>query len=217
MKLVTFNTAIELICFLAALFLLPRDKDLAWKLMIPYLFLTFLVETAGLYLRKHGISNLELYNGFLVLECFFTSFFFFMLYRIYNVKLRWLIVWLTTFATVYVIEIIYYDFSSFTSLAATIMSVVFVLSCLYFYYLKLKDELYEPLLSSASFWWISGSLFFYFGSTVCNLFFDYLRENEPGKYNQSVRYLIFNILNIILYSFWIFSFICRYRQRRSSL
>lgn len=217
MKLVTFNTAIELICFLAALFLLPKDKDLAWKLIIPYLFLTFLVETAGLYLRKQGISNLELYNGFLVLECFFTSFFFFRLYRIYQVKLKWLIGWLTTFSAVYVIEIIYYDFSSFTSLAATIMSVVFVLSCLYFYYLKLKDELYEPLLSSASFWWISGSLFFYFGSTVCNLFFDYLRENEPGKYNQSVRYLIFNILNMILYSFWIFSFICRYRQRRSSL
>jgi hypothetical protein len=212
----TFNTIIELACFLAALVFLIKDKDPAWKLVIPYLLITFLVETIGLYLRQKGIPNLPIYNGFLVVECIFNSFFFFHLYKSYQNHLRWLVAWLCLFFILYFTELIYNDFSSFTSITASIMSVVFVLACLYFYYLKLKDETYEPLLASAPFWWISGALFFYFGSTVCNLFFDYLKQYEVGTYHRSVRYLIFNILNIILYSFWIFSFICRYRQKKSS-
>lgn len=218
MKLVTFNTAIELICFLAALVFLLKDKSAAWRLFIVYLFFTFLVETTGLYMRKHGISNMELYNGFLLVECSFISYFFFNLYKVYQYKLKWLVGWLVAFLAMYLTELAYYDFDfdNFTSVTATIMSVFFVLVCLYYYYRKLEDESYEPLVSSASFWWVSGALFFYFGSTACNLFFDYLSTHEPGHYDRSVRYLIFNILNVIMYSFWTFSFICRYRQRKSS-
>jgi len=218
MKFVTFNTAIELICFLAALVFLRKDKSAAWKLFILYLLFTFLVETTGLYLRKHGISNMELYNGFLIFECSFISYFFFNLYKSYQYKLKWLIGWWVAFLVMYITELAYYDFefNNFASITATVMSVVFVLASLYYYYRKLEDESYEPLLSSASFWWISGVLFFYFGSTACNLFFDYLQQHEFGTYDRSVRYVIFNILNVILYSFWTFSFICRYRQRKSS-
>lgn len=169
-------------------------------------------------MRSHSISNIKLYNGFLVVECLFISYFFFNLYKDFHYKLRWLIGWLVLFFAMYIAELGYYhfDFNNFTSITATIMSVVFVLASLYYYYCKLEDESYEPLLSSASFWWVSGALFFYFGSTACNLFFDYLAEYEVGRYNKSVRYLIFNILNIILYSCWTFSFICRYRQRKFS-
>ncbi|RZK59085.1 MAG: hypothetical protein EOO91_06210 [Pedobacter sp.] len=216
MRLITFNTSIEFICFLAALTFLIKVKDGAWKLLIPYLLLAFSIETAGLYLRTHGISNLELYNGFLILENLMISYFFFNLFKPYAVKVKWLIGWLGVFFTLYIIEIVYSDFKDFVSITASIMSVVFVLASLYFYYLKLKDESYEPLISSASFWWVSGSLFFYFGSTVCNLFFDYLKEYEVVQYNRSVRYVIFNILNVILYSSWIISFICKYRQKRFS-
>lgn len=216
MRLITFNTAIEFICFLAALVFLIKVKDVAWKLLIPYLLFIFLIETTGLYLRTHGISNLRLYNGFLVLEGVFISYFFFHLYKPYAYKLKWLMGWLCIFFTMYITECIYHDFNGFASITASLMSVVFVLVGLYFYYRKLKDESYEPLVSSASFWWVSGTLFFYFGSTVCNLFFDYLKEYEVVHYNQSVRYVIFNILNIILYSFWILSFICKYRQRKFS-
>ena len=189
---------------------------MTWKLLIPYLLVTFLAETTGLYMRTHGRSNFQLYNGFLIVESVFTSFFFFQLYKIYKVKLGWLIGWWVAFAVIYLTEMISRDFGSYTSLTATAMSVVFVIACLYFYFLKLKDEVYEPLLKSAPFLWISGSLFFYFGSTACNLFFDYLSENELTSYSHSLRHVIFNILNTILYSFWIFSFICRYRQRKYS-
>lgn len=214
MKFVTINTAVELLCFLAALVFLLKDKSTAWRLLIFYLLLTFLTETTGLYLRKMGIANLHVYNAFLVFECVFISYFFFTLYKVYGYQIKWLLGWLFVFALMYVTELTYYNFETFVSITATIMSVVFVFVALYFYYLKLEDDQYESLSTSAPFWWVSGALFFYFGSTVCNLFFDYLKQYEVGKYDKSVRYLIFNILNIILYSFWTFSFICRYRQRK---
>jgi hypothetical protein len=70
------------------------------------------------------------------------------------------------------------------------MSVVFVLASLYFYYLKLKDEHFEPLMFSAPFWWVSGTLFFYFGSTACNNFLDYLPSMKAITFSRSIRYII---------------------------
>jgi uncharacterized membrane protein YfcA len=214
MKLITPNTAIEFACFLAALLFLYKDKSAAWRLLIPYLFLTFVTEMIGLYMRLIiGMSNLKVYNTFLILECLFNSYFFFSLYTAYKYKLKWLLIWLGFFAAMYLTEMVYNGFKGFVSITATIMSVVFVLACLYYYYLKLKDEQYEPLLLSPAFWWVCGTLFFYFGSTVCNLFFDYL-SNQSVAYSRSARYAIFIMLNITLYSCWTLSFICRYRQRK---
>jgi predicted PurR-regulated permease PerM len=212
----TFNTALELTCFLAALFFLSKDKDPVWKLFIPYLLITFLVETMGFYMRMHNMSNFRLYNVFLIVECLFTSFLFFHLYKSYKVKFAWLIGWWIVFAVFYLAEMIERNFANYASFTSTFMSVVFVVACFYFYFLKLKDQAYENLATSAPFLWVSGALFFYFGGIVCNLFFDYLSQNELSSYNHSVRYIIFNILNTTLYTFWIYSFICRYRQRKYS-
>nr|WP_294943265.1 hypothetical protein [uncultured Mucilaginibacter sp.] len=215
-KLITLNTAAEFLCFLAALIFLYRDKSAAWRLFMFYLLLTFCTETTGLVMRKvYGMPNLQLYNIFVLAECSFTSIFFYNLLKPYGYSIKWLYGWLATFALMYTAELWFTHFKEFAAFSAAGMSIVFVLACLWFYYLKLTDERYEPLLSSGEFWWVSGALFFYFGSTACNIFFDYLSQNEVSTYNGSIRYIIFNVLNIILYSFWSFSSICRYRQRRS--
>ncbi|MEO7212577.1 hypothetical protein [Mucilaginibacter sp.] len=215
-KLFTLNTVAELICFLVALIFLYRDKSAAWRLLIVYLLLTFAAETTGLVIRKVFLSpNLPVYNTFVVVECFFTSYFFYTLFKPYGYSMKWLFGWLALFTVMYISELFYVQFADFVAVTASIMSIVFVLACMWFYYLKLTDERYEPLLQSAEFWWVSGALFFYFGSTACNIFFDYLKQNEVSTYNSSIRYIIFNVLNIILYSFWSFSSVCRYRQRKS--
>ena len=214
MKLATPNTAIEFVCFLAALIFLFKDKDAAWRLLIPYLFLTFAVETLGLYMRLIlGVNNITVYNCFLILECLFNSYFFYSLYKHFKYSAKWLYAWLGFFAAMYLAEMMYDKYQGFVSITASVMSVVFVLAALYYYYLKLRDEHYEPLLVSPHFWWVCGTLFFYFGSTVCNLFFDYMSTQSYAD-NRSVRYIIFIMLNITLYSCWTFSFICRYRQRK---
>jgi len=216
-NLITLNTASEFICFLVALIFLYRDKSATWRLFIVYLLLTFAAETTGLVIRKVFLTaNLPVYNSFVVVECFFTSYFFYIIFKAYGYSIKWLYSWLAVFTVMYISELTNKHFADFVDITASIMSIVFVLSCMWFYYLKLMEVGYEPLLASAQFWWVSGALFFYFGSTACNIFFDYLKTNEVSSYNGSIRYIIFNVLNVILYSFWSFSSICRYRQRKSS-
>jgi cell shape-determining protein MreD len=213
---ITLNTSAELTCFFVALVFLLKDKDPVWRMVIPFLMLTCLVEFFGIHMRKvWGVPNGLLYTLFLLAECSFISYFFHHLYKRYFNKPRWLFGWLAVFLTIYVTETTIRGFGSYASVSAIVMSIAFVLAALLFYYLKLKDEQFEPLLTSPSFWWVSGCLFFYFGGTACNVFFDYLKNNEVSSYSGSIRHQIFIILNIILYSFWSVSFICRYRQRKS--
>ncbi|MFA6248808.1 MAG: hypothetical protein WC615_17830 [Mucilaginibacter sp.] len=217
MIFISVSTVSEFLCFLVALLCLYKDKAVAWRLFIPFLLLTCVVEVIGIYVREFvHIPNYAIYNFYILFECVFTSYFFFYLYKAYQYKLKWLLVWFALFAVMYIAELLYNNFSNFVSVTASVMSVVFVLASLYFYYLKLKDEHFEPLVFSAPFWWVSGTLFFYFGSTVCNNFSKYLAMYEIIAYKYSVRYLIFNLLNIIMYIFWSYAFICRYRQRKSS-
>jgi hypothetical protein len=211
----TANTVSELVCFLGALIFLYKDKDPVWRLMILFLMATCVTEFTGVYLRNKHISNLAIYNVYLIIECGFTSYFFYHLYKNYAHKLKWLVVWLVFFGAMYITEMLIIHFNDFAAVSAVVMSVVFVLASLLYYYSKLRDEQFEPLLLSAAFWWVSGALVFYFGSTACNLFFNFLKEYEYSSIGRSTRYIIFIILNILLYSFWLFSFICRYLQRKS--
>jgi hypothetical protein len=41
-------------------------------------------------------------------------------------------------------------------------------------------------------------------------------QDQISAVTHSARYIVFSILNIILYSCWSYSFICRYFQRTSS-
>ena len=217
MIFITINTVLEFLCFLVALLCLYHDKATAWRLFIPFLLLTCVVEIAGIYIREFmRLPNFAIYNVYVLFENGFTSYFLFYLYKDYQYKLKWWLAWMGIFTALYITELLLNHFKNFVSVTASVMSVVFVLACLYFYYIKLKDEHFEPLLFSAPFWWISGTLFFYFGSTVCNNFWNYLSAYEITAFNYSIRYIIFNFLNIIMYTFWSYAFICRYRQKRSS-
>jgi hypothetical protein len=109
------------------------------------------------------------------------------------------------------------DFKKFSSITASVISVVFVLASLLYFYKKTTDDHFEKLTIYPPFWWVSGTLFFYFGSTVCNILFDYLSLHPSAVFSFSVNYVIFNILNIILYLLWSYSFICRYLQQKSLL
>ncbi|NHA04255.1 hypothetical protein G7092_10635 [Mucilaginibacter sp. HC2] len=213
LKYFTINTVSEFICFGVALFCLFKDKSNAWRFFIVYLLVTCIVEILGIQCRKvWHTSNFMLYNIFVVVECTTISCFFYYLYKQYQYKSMWLIVWLIVFFVCYGAEMVTEKFNSFVFETTTLMSIVFVLASLNYYYLILKDEQFRQLSNYAPFWWVNGVLFFYFGSTACNIFFDYFMEDK-SLISGSVRYMIFNIIDIILYCCWSYSFICRYRQR----
>ncbi len=213
----TVNTIIELICLLIGCFCLYNDKQPMWRFFILYLFLICLTEISAIYMRKVlSVSNLPLYNIFLIVECFSISIFFYNILKKYVNRIKWLMAWLFLFVIMYATEMISNHFSNFVFKTASAISFVFVLACLYFYYLMLRDEKFEKLGSYAPFWWVNGTLIFYFGSTATNIFFDYLIMDQFSKFQHSIRYIIFNVLNISLYLCWSYAFICRYRQRKSS-
>jgi len=217
MIFITINTVAEFICFLAALIFLSNEKIAAWKLFIAYTLLTCIVEFSGIYMNRVAhIFNHHLYNVFLLFECGMVSYTLYNLYKPYKDTRKWLLAWYSIFMIVFITELFATHFKGFVSITATVMSVMFVFACLYYYYLKLMDEQFEQLAFSAPFWWVSGSLFFYFGSTTCNVFFDYMSHSSTVIYGHSIRYYIFNLLNIILYAFWSYAFLCRYLRRKSS-
>lgn len=213
----TINTISVFCCFVIAALFLFKDKSSYWQLLIAYLLITCLIEIAGIHIRKiwHR-PNYPVYNALTLIDGFVISTFFYYLYTSYvNIK-RWIRAWLILFIGIFIGEMVSGQFGKFVYITTSVMSVAFVLAALYYYYLMLKDEKARQLWQDASFWWVNGALFYYFGSTACNLFFDYLAQVPTQVFSLSVRYIVFSILNIILYSCWSYSFLCRYRQRKSS-
>ncbi len=210
----TVNTVAELTCLLVAAFCLIKDKTPIWRYFIVYLLLTFVTEMTGSYLRKMtDISNAPLYNIYLLIECGFISCFFYNLYLQYTNKRSLLVTWLCIFLVMYVLEGLQFHFAKFVNVTASTESVVFVLASLYFYYLILRDDQYIVLNSYAPFWWVNGTLIFYFGSTATNIFNDYL-VHEIKLITMSIRYVTYSILNVLLYACWSYAFICRFLQRK---
>jgi hypothetical protein len=163
---------------------------------------------AGLLIgRKYG-NNQWVYNIFLLSEAGFTNLIFAAFYDKYTHNKSIIISGLIIFIILYIYEVISHGFLKYNNLTYSVMSVQFVLYSLYFFYLLLKDDHYINLKFSSEFWWIAGTLLFYFGNTASNLFDDKLYSISNGQKNDLTNF-IFKALNIILYSCWSYSFICR--------
>ena len=116
---------------------------------------------------------------------------------------------LLLFSGVYIYEIITNGFLKYVYPAYILLSVQFVIFSLYYYYLQLKSDEYIILKHSSEFWWVAGTLLFYFANTTCDIFDDDLKSVMIAPLHQHLTYFIYKILNIILYGFWSYSFICR--------
>jgi len=156
------------------------------------------------------------YNIFLVIECTVLNYFFYHLLKVYLDLKKLLTGWLVIFLLFYFTELYVKHFNAYVSVSSTIMSVELVLAGVYYYYRLLKEEKYRQLSKDASFWWVNGTICFYFAGMACNIFFNYLLLPDKTPIAYSARYMVFSIINVILYSCWSYSFICRYFQRTSS-
>jgi hypothetical protein len=212
----TVNTISEFFCFLISILCLYRDKDKVWKGFILFLLLTCVVEVAGIHVGKRlHRPNFMIYNIFLVIECAVLNYFFYHLVKT-TINLKKLLTgWFVSFLLFYFTELYVKHFKAYVSVSSTIMSVEMILISIYFYYLLLKEEKFRQLSKYAPFWWVNGVICFYFGGVACNIFFSYLLQQRLGVM-PSARYIVFSILNVILYACWSYSFICRYFQRTSS-
>lgn len=212
---ITVNTLSEFFCLVISILCLYREKDKVWKSFILFLLLTCLVEIAGIYIRKELYRpNFMLYNFFLVIECAVVNYFFYHLLKANHNLNKLLTGWLVIFLLCYFVELFVNHFNTYVSTTSTVMSVELILASIYYYYRLLKEEKFRKLSKDASFWWVNGTICFYFAGMAFNIFFKYLFQDIPV--NTSASYIVFSILNVILYSCWSYSFICRYLQRTSS-
>lgn len=205
----TVNTISELACLLFATICLKNDTSFTWRSMILYLLVTCIAEFYGVYIEKEEQQNYWVYNIFLLFDTGFMNLMFTYIFKQYHQSKFIVVPGIVFFIILYAYELIVQGFSlskKYNNLTYTVMSVIYVLYGVYYYYLLLKDERHIYLKYSAVFWWVAGTLLFYFGDTACNLFSNQLRAL---KIYQHLSYFIFALLNIILYGFWSYSFICR--------
>lgn len=206
----TLTTITEIICFAIACVCLLKDSVLAWRYMIIYLFLTCVTELAGAYISgpNFSVSNHWVYNIFLICEIGFTHLMFYYLLSKYMNSKPIIVIGLAILGVIYIYEIFEHGFLTYNNITYSVMSVLFVIYSLYYYYLLHTDNAYINLKYSAEFWWVVGTLFFYFAATAGNLFRNYLASVVLSN-GHHLSYYIFRILNIILYGCWSYSFICR--------
>ncbi len=169
---------------------------------------------SGIYVKKlyladrvHVHSNAWLYNILLIFQAVFFNLFF---EKILNKYRNCKPVILSGFAVLmilYAYELYTHGIFEYNNLTNTVMSVLMVLYSLFFYFNLLNDDGYADLKFLPSFWWVSGILFFYFGATACNLFYEKLKP--VFMLHQGYLRNIYSVLNIILYGCWCYSFICR--------
>jgi len=210
-----FSQVFEIICLIIALRYLGRFGNTFWGSFRWFMLITVILEVTGHILRSRGINNHGLYNLYMPVE---TLFYYYVLYRLcrdYFKVAYWLIPFTGIFCILYLYESISTGFSRYSYITNSVMSVSVVIICCLYYYYFLKKEEYVNIYEHAPFWIITALFFFYLGSTACNVFWSYL-SNIYATQQIPVRFIIFALLNFIMYGCWSYSFICKYRQTISS-
>jgi len=199
---------IEVICFIIASLCLLKANPRIWQYQIAYLCVVCTVELTGVYLKRHHQGNQWIYNILLLFEILFICLMFRYLFSRYIRGRAIIICGLTILIILYIYELSVHGFLIYNNITYTIMSVVYILYALFYYYLLLKDESYIDLKFSCEFWWVTGILFFYFGSTAANLFHGRLSGIKITS-KHFLPYYIFIVLNYLIYGCWSYSFICK--------
>ena len=180
--------------------------------MFAFLLLTCLFEIAGKIIGKRSNNNDWIYNIFVIAETLFTYAMYVYLVRHYARNIKIHIVLFCLLTLLYLYEVTLHGFFVFNNITTAVMSVMFIGYSLYYYYLLIKAPRYVNLNNHPAFWWVAGSLLFYYGTSVITLYDAIFQANYSLVFTY--RYYAYLCFNIIHYGLWSYSFICRYRQRQ---
>lgn len=210
----SINILIEVCCLIAALYFLRNDNAMFSRITIAYLVVVCLTEISGLIFTKtvHQ-SNAWIYNIFIIFEAAYISYGLYVALKSFTKKsLVICIIPMAIFCGTYLFELNKHGFFKFNTLTVNIYSVFFVIISLIYFHLLVKQKNPIILKINPQFWWVTAVLFYYFGSTIYNLFVYFLYQQFPKSYIV-LAYTMLG-LNLVLYSIWIYSFICNSRQRK---
>lgn len=208
------NILIEISCLTASLFFLRNDITKFSCITTVYLVIVCATEIIGLfYVKTFHQSNAWIYNIFIIFEATYISYGLYLALKFLTSKAIIICSFpLIIFCSTYILEIFNHGYLRFQTLAIAIESVLFVFISLIYFYLLIEQKKPINLKIHPQFWWVAGVLFYYFGSTIYNLFIHFLYKDFPKSYTILIYVMLF--LNLLLYSIWIYSFICNSRQRK---
>jgi len=220
-------------CFIASI-LLIKNSDKKLRAIRFYLGFVVLVESACYYMAWVA----KIYNGWVYDVSMLVEFGFgiWLLSNYINAKWNSTIILIAylLFCSVYLFEVqkqwdiiklhqLYMPISShpkyyinFFDKANTMGSIIMICLCMLYYYSLFKQDEYVDLKKDPVFWIISGYFIFYTAGIGINTFFEKLVEVRRD-HAISLRYILINGLNVVLYGCWIISFLCLKTKRNYTL
>lgn len=212
---------IECLALIASNLWLAKVDGIFWRFTRYYLGVVCATEIfAFYYVKFYHFSNAWIYNLFLICEVGYITFGLYLALKPVHPKpLMLSTISAAVFIVLYILGISE-NFYKFQSMAIGVQSVIFVLLCHTYFFWLIKHPTPISIKTNPTFWWVSGVLFYYFGSTMYNIFifrlFKYLPiENIPSI--SEILVVIMLILNVLLYCIWSYAFLCIYKLRKSSL
>ena len=203
-----FYLIAEWICFIISVLLLNNLFAKFWLAVKFYLLAVVLLETFCYYLAWIArVNNQIYYNFFTPVEFTFGIWILAKIIASKQFNYVFLIGYLIFYFTFFLEWYSKKTFTIYLDKADTVGSVIVICLCILYYYKLFENEVYEDLIAEPSFWFVSGYFLFYATSIGVDTFFDQLVQIRI-KNSISLRYIIMNILNLILYSCWIKSFVC---------
>jgi hypothetical protein len=229
-KLLNIPVVAEMICFIAALLLLPK-RTTVWQLFKLSLLLTICIETIGWYLKnKLGIyDNGWLFNFNLFINVCFSIWMIAQAgpLRKFKKSLYEVIFLFLLFA---LINLFFFEgLKVYNSKTEVFSDILFIIISCYFFYALLTEVNYRNVFRYEYFWYANGLLFYSLGAVVLYLYYSYIKSQylyalahyseaeAKSIIDQSSRVFqrINGALNIILYGSFLIAFICRNRNTKS--
>lgn len=212
----SLNIVLEVSCLLFALYFLKGNKSVFAKATLGYLVAVCLIEITGLvWIKTLHTSNAWVYNIQIIFEATYISYGLYVALNVFTNRAKLLTTGtFALFAIAYTYELVQHGFFVFNAFTIALVSVPFVLLCLYYYYLFMKQDQTANLKTNGQFWWITAILFYYFGGTAYNLFNYLIFKN--GQHSFIILTYVMLFLNVLLYGIWAYSFLCSSRQQKLS-
>lgn len=205
-----------LLCFIVALLAkLQKHPPGYLNSFIGYITITFSVEIITYWYSLHNMNNVKIYNFYAILN--FTYLLFLLRSFLSTPKvIRALSYAIVIFPVVGLLNMIFIQgngiFNTYTYMLGCLTVVI---SCIFYFYERIKFPGPHSLLQDPTFWTATGLLFFYTCSLPLNGLMNFI-SNMPWMVFTTLH--VTNIMiNIILYLFFSISFICNLIFRKSSL
>jgi hypothetical protein len=187
-----------------------------FKIFSVFLLLTFTIEAFAISWKwglckttywNYSQSNLWIYNAFLMIRHLFFLAYFYEIITINRLKkiIGFSVIPFLVFALFnYLVIQTPHNVNNYTIILANTIT---ILLTLVFFYQVLNDKKIIKLYSSTEVWIALGTFIYYSGTLPLFIFFNYLIKEH---YSMALSYFYINdILNIIMYTFYLISFLCK--------